>query len=86
MAPPSLLERPLLLSYPLDVCGVHLVPCDHVLVDTVGEARLLAARDGGPGRGDAPLEAVLVHFLALAVSWRKEVDRGGDRGRADIPR
>ena len=53
-----------LLLYPADVCRVHLVPGRHVLLHALFHARLLAARQGAAGLGNAPLEALLVDVLA----------------------
>ena len=53
----------LLLSYPVDVRRVDLVPGRHVLFHARRHARLFAAREGAAGLGDAFLEAVFLEFL-----------------------
>lgn len=53
----------LLLSYPVDVRRVDLVPGGHVLFHARRHARLFAAGERAAGLGDALFEAVLLEFL-----------------------
>lgn len=69
-SPPSLFVRiihllvvSLLLSYPVDVRSIDLVPSRHVLFHAAGHAGLFAAGEGAAGLGDAFFEAVFLEFL-----------------------
>lgn len=53
----------LLLSYPVDVRRVDLIPSGHVLFHARRHARLFAAGERAAGLGDALFEAVLLEFL-----------------------
>lgn len=55
----------LLLSYPVDVRRVDLVPGCHVLLHARRHARLFAAGERAAGLGDALFEAVLLEFLFI---------------------
>ena len=82
---PSLVRDALvanLLLYPPDVGRVDLVPRRHVLLHALGQARLLAAGEGGARLGDAAFEALFVDVLQAGDG---DVSRGGGRTRLGGP-
>jgi hypothetical protein len=60
-----------LLLYPGDILSAHSIPGPHVLLHTLREASLFAAREGSSGFWHTLLEAVLIEFLYSSASASK---------------